>query len=217
MANTPVMSNPSSAQRWLERAAKRLFDIAASTVALVVLSPLLVAAAIGVKFSSPGPVFYRGIRTGLHGRPFRIYKFRTMVDGASALGGPSTGLNDPRVTRFGAFLRRYKLDELPNLICVLAGRMSIVGPRPEVPQYTSLYAGEEKLILSVRPGITDLSSVRFIDLSSHIGDTDVDANFETRVLPEKNRLRVQYVRDWSFWGDMKIIGRTLLGLLRSSG
>jgi len=210
------MSNPWSAPRRLERAAKRLFDIAASLSALVVLSPLLVAAAIGVKCTSPGPVFYRGVRTGLHGRPFRILKFRTMVVDAAARGGPSTGLNDPRVTRFGAFLRRHKLDELPNLFCVLAGQMSIVGPRPEVPQYTSLYEGEEKLILSVRPGITDLSSVRFIDLASHIGETDVDANFEARVLPVKNRLRVQYVREWSFWNDMKIIGMTLAGLFGSS-
>lgn len=210
------MSNPWSAPRRLERASKRVFDIVASLVALVVLSPLLVAAAIGVMSSSPGPVFYRGIRTGLHGRPFRILKFRTMVDNAAALGGPSTGLNDPRVTPFGAFLRRYKLDELPNLVCVLAGQMSIVGPRPEVPQYTSLYVGDEKLILSVRPGITDLSSVRFIDLASHIGDTDVDANFEAQVLPVKNQLRVQYVRDWSFWNDMKIIVRTLLSLFRIS-
>lgn len=204
-------------RRQLEVAAKRAFDVLASASALVVLSPLLLAVAAGVKLDSPGPVFYRGIRTGLHGRLFRILKFRTMVVDAARIGGPSTGRDDPRVTRFGAFLRRYKLDELPNLACVLFGQMSIVGPRPEVPQYTSLYEGEEKLILSVRPGITDYSSIRFIDLASHIGSEDVDAAFESRVLPIKNRLRVQYVKEWSFWTDMKIIGSTLSRLLGNTG
>lgn len=215
--NMPDMSKRSRVRRPLELAAKRAFDVLASAAALVLLSPLLLAVAAGVKLDSPGPVLYRGIRSGLHGRPFRILKFRTMVVDAARIGGPSTGKDDPRVTRFGAFLRRYKLDELPNLACVLVGQMSIVGPRPEVPQYTSLYEGEEKLILSVRPGITDYSSVRFIDLAAHIGSEDVDAAFETRVLPVKNRLRVQYVKDWSFWTDLKIIGSTLLALFARSG
>jgi lipopolysaccharide/colanic/teichoic acid biosynthesis glycosyltransferase len=211
------MSNRSRVRRRVEFAAKRAFDVLASMAALIFLSPLLLVLAVGVKLSSPGPVFFRGIRTGLHGKPFRILKFRTMVVDAALIGGPSTGRDDPRVTRFGAFLRRFKLDELPNLACVLTGRMSIVGPRPEVPQYTSLYEGEEKLILSVRPGITDYSSIRFIDLASHIGSEDVDAVFESRVLPVKNRLRVQYVKEWSFWTDMKIIGSTLLKLLAGPG
>lgn len=207
------MSNPSRATGLIEAAAKRLFDVVSSAVALLVLSPLLLVIAAGVKLTSPGPVFYRGIRTGRHGKPFRILKFRTMVVDAAEIGGPSTGQHDPRVTRFGALLRRFKLDELPNLVCVLFGQMSIVGPRPEVPQYTSLYQGDEELILTVRPGITDLSSIRFIDLASHIGAENVDAAFETRVLPIKNRLRVQYVRERSFWTDMKIIGSTLAKLL----
>lgn len=211
--NTSAMSNPSRAPGRIDAAAKRLFDIVSSAVALLVLSPVLLVIAAGVKLTSPGPVFYRGIRTGRHGKPFRILKFRTMVVDAAEIGGPSTGQGDPRVTRFGAFLRRYKLDELPNLACVLGGQMSIVGPRPEVPQYTNLYQGDEKLILTVRPGITDLSSIRFIDLASHIGAENVDAAFETRVLPIKNRLRVQYVRERSFWTDMKIIGGTLAKLL----
>ncbi len=210
--NTSVMSNPSHAPGRIDLAAKRLFDVASSAIALIALSPLLLAIAAGVKLTSPGPVFYRGVRTGRHGKPFRILKFRTMVVDAAESGGPSTGQDDPRVTRFGAFLRRFKLDELPNLFCVLFGQMSIVGPRPEVPQYTSLYQGEEKLILTVRPGITDLSSIRFIDLASHIGAENVDAAFESRVLPIKNRLRVQYVKERSFWIDMKIIASTLLRL-----
>jgi lipopolysaccharide/colanic/teichoic acid biosynthesis glycosyltransferase len=210
--NTSVMSNPSRAPGRIDLTAKRLFDIVSSALALVVLSPLLLFIAAGVKLTSPGPVFYRGVRTGRHGRPFRILKFRTMVLDAAEIGGPSTGQGDPRVTCFGAFLRRFKLDELPNLVCVLSGKMSVVGPRPEVPQYTNLYEGEERMILSVRPGITDLSSIRFIDLASHIGAENVDAAFETRVLPIKNRLRVQYVKERSFWMDMRIIGSTLAKL-----
>jgi lipopolysaccharide/colanic/teichoic acid biosynthesis glycosyltransferase len=206
------MSNPSRAPGRIDATAKRLFDIVSSAVALLVLSPVLLVIAAGVKLTSPGPVFYRGLRTGRHGKPFRLLKFRTMVVDAAEIGGPSTGMDDPRVTRFGAWLRRFKLDELPNLVCVLSGQMSIVGPRPEVPQYTNLYEGEEKLILSVRPGITDLSSVRFIDLAAHIGAENVDAAFETRVLPVKNRLRVQYVKERSFWFDLKIIASTLLKL-----
>ena len=216
MANLSIMSKALRAPSRIDVAAKRLFDIVSALVALIVLSPLLLIIAIAVKLTSPGPVFFRGIRTGRYGKPFRILKFRTMVVDAAELGGPSTGQDDPRVTGFGAFLRRFKLDELPNLYCVLVGQMSIVGPRPEVPQYTSLYQGEEKLILSVRPGITDYSSLRFIDLASHIGSENVDAAFETRVLPIKNRLRVQYVKEWSFWTDMKIIGSTLLRLLGNS-
>ena len=210
--STSIILKPSRAPGRIDAAAKRLFDILSSAAALVVLLPLLLVFAAGVKLSSPGPVFYRGLRTGRHGKPFRILKFRTMVVGAAEVGGPSTGQDDPRVTPFGTFLRRFKLDELPNLVCVLRGQMSIVGPRPEVPQYTSLYQGEEKLILTVRPGITDLSSIRFIDLASHIGAENVDAAFETRVLPIKNRLRVQYVKERSFWMDMKIIVSTLARL-----
>ena len=208
----PDMSNPLRAAGRIDFAAKRLFDFVSSATALIVLSPLMLLVAAGVKLTSPGPIFYRGIRTGRNGTPFRILKFRTMVANAAEVGGPSTGQHDPRVTRFGAFLRRFKLDELPNLLCVLRGQMSIVGPRPEVPQYTSLYEGEEKLILSVRPGITDLSSIRFIDLASHIGAENVDAAFESRVLPIKNRLRVKYVKERSFWIDMKIIGSTFARL-----
>jgi lipopolysaccharide/colanic/teichoic acid biosynthesis glycosyltransferase len=208
------MSNPSRKPARIELAAKRLFDLIASAVGLVFLSPILLLVALGVRLTSPGPVFYRGIRSGRNGTPFRILKFRTMVPDAAEKGGPSTGQDDPRVTPFGAFLRRYKLDELPNLVCVLTGQMSIVGPRPEVPRYTSLYEGDEKLILTVRPGITDLSSLQFINLASHIGAENVDANFESLVLPVKNRLRVQYVKEWSFSNDMKIVARTLLALFK---
>jgi len=184
-------------------------------VGIIVLAPLLLSVGIVIKLTSPGPVFYRGVRTGLYGKPFRLMKFRTMVQDAEVQGGPSTGLDDARVTSVGRVLRRLKFDELPNLFNVVIGEMSLVGPRPEVPQYTALYTGDEKLILTVRPGITDLSSLHFIDLQSHIGAVDVDANFERLVLPEKNRLRVEYVMNWSLLGDIKILARTIARIFLS--
>jgi len=184
-------------------------------VGIIVLAPLLLSVGIVIKLTSPGPVFYRGVRTGLYGKPFRLMKFRTMVQDAEVQGGPSTGLDDARVTSVGRVLRRLKFDELPNLFNVVIGEMRLVGPRPEVPQYTALYTGDEKLILTVRPGITDLSSLHFIDLQSHIGAVDVDANFERLVLPEKNRLRVEYVMNWSLLGDIKILARTIARIFLS--
>jgi lipopolysaccharide/colanic/teichoic acid biosynthesis glycosyltransferase len=142
-----------------------------------------------------------------------MYKFRTMVVNAERLGGPSTGKNDPRITRLGRYLRKYKLDELPQLLNILRGQMSFVGPRPEVPQYTSLYTGEEKLILTVRPGITDYSSLKYINLAEVLGSEQVDAFYEEKVRPEKNKLRIKYVKEHSFWVDLKIIALTLYGIL----
>jgi len=133
---------------------------------------------------------------------------------AEAIGGPSTGKDDPRVTRVGRFLRRYKLDELPQLLNVLRGEMSIVGPRPEVPQYTALYEGDELLILTVRPGITDYASVEFAQLSEVLGSDDPDRMYEERVRPIKNALRVKYVKEQSLVVDLKIIALTVARLLR---
>ncbi|PWB68397.1 MAG: sugar transferase [Deltaproteobacteria bacterium] len=185
--------------------AKRSFDIVVSLVLLVLLSPVLLYIAIRIKCESPGPVFYRGVRTGLHGKPFRILKFRTMVPDAEHLGGPSTAYNDPRLTKFGASLRKYKLDELPQFINVLLGDMSIVGPRPQVERYTMLYNNEEKIILSVKPGITDYASLHFINLDRILGDHDVDGKYLREIEPEKNRLRVKYAREHSFLVDVKIL------------
>src|SRR5205807_4657092 len=121
---------------------KRLFDALSSTIGLMVLAPVLVAVAAAIKVDSAGPVFYRGLRAGRYGRPFRIFKFRTMVMNADKIGGPSSAADDPRITRMGGFLRRYKLDELPQLLNVLKGEMSLVGPRPEVPQYVAMFNAE---------------------------------------------------------------------------
>ena len=170
--------------------------------------PLLFLVAVAVKLSSPGPVFYRGLRTGRHGVPFRLFKFRTMVVDAESKGGTTTGKNDPRVTRWGSFLRKYKLDELPQLFNVLRGDMSLVGPRPEVAEYTDRFSEEERQILSVRPGITDYSSLEFSDLQAVVGDKDVDETFRKLVLPRKNALRLKYVREASFWVDLRILAAT---------
>jgi lipopolysaccharide/colanic/teichoic acid biosynthesis glycosyltransferase len=192
---------------------KRIFDILAAATGVVLLSPLMLLIAIIVKIDSRGPVFYRGIRSGKNGRVFRIMKYRSMVVDAEMLGGFSTAKNDFRVTRIGRYLRRYKLDELPQLLNVLKGEMSIVGPRPEVPAYTSLYSGDELMILTVRPGITDYSSIRFSQLDQVLGENDADKVYEETVRPIKNALRIKYVKEKSFCGDISIIFRTILKIM----
>lgn len=198
-------------------AGKRLFDIMVAALALLLTSPAWIIIAIGVKISSPGPILYKGVRTGKNGRPFRILKFRTMVINAEKKGGGTTALNDPRIFPLGRVLRKFKLDEVPQLVNVLRGEMSLVGPRPELTQYTDQYSEEERQILSVLPGITDFSSVRFSALDEIVGATNADQVFEQQVLPEKNRLRLEYVRTQSWSTDLKIlvgtvhcIGRKLL-------
>ncbi|MBV9155434.1 MAG: sugar transferase [Acidobacteriaceae bacterium] len=193
--------------------AKRVFDLVVASAGLVILSPVLVVVAILVKLTSSGPVLHGSIRSGLNGRSFRVLKFRTMVVGAEKLGGLSTGKNDPRVTRIGRILRRYKLDELPQLINVVKGEMSIVGPRPEFPQYTSQYGGEEALILTVRPGITDYASIKFRHLDEVLGSEQVDRVYEEQVKPVKNALRVKYVKERTFWRDMALIVQTVKSIV----
>jgi lipopolysaccharide/colanic/teichoic acid biosynthesis glycosyltransferase len=179
-----------------------------ASLGLLVLSPLLVAIAIAIALGSPGPVFYRGWRVGQGGKPFRVFKFRTMIVGAEALG-TTTGLKDARVTPLGWRLRRWKLDELPQLINVVLGDMSLVGPRPEVEEHTSVYSAEEQAILSVRPGITDLASIRLVRLTEELGAEDPHAVYVNRLRAEKNALRLRYVRERSFGGDVLILFRTL--------
>ena len=193
---------------------KRSFDLVFSVIALVGVSPLLLILAAVIKWDSPGPVFYRGVRTGLHGKPFRIYKFRTMVPDAERMGGPSTALDDPRITRIGRFLRKYKIDELPQLLNIVRGEMSFVGPRPQVERYTRLYTPAEQIILSVKPGLTDYASIHFIHLDAILGNEDVDEKYLRDVEPEKNRLRIQYARNPSLRTDLKILYLTFCRLLK---
>ena len=194
---------------------KRLFDISASSLGIAVLSPLLGAIAILIKLSSSGPVFYRGVRVGRFGKSFRIFKFRTMVVDAEKIGGPSTADDDPRITRIGKFLRKYKLDELPQLINVLKGEMSFVGPRPEVRQEVSLYSEEEKALLRVRPGVTDYASIKFHNEGEILkGSAEPHEAYRVLIRPEKIKLGLEYVKNPSLWTDCKILlmtCRTLVG------
>ena len=155
---------------------KRLFDLTIVCFVLIVMSPLFLFIMLLIRITMGQPIFYQGRRVGIHGKIFKMYKFRTMVEDAERIGGPSTALNDARLTKTGKFLRKYKLDELPQFINILKGDMSLVGPRPQVEKYTSLYRGEEIKILSVRPGITDYASIKLIHLDRILGDENVDEN-----------------------------------------
>lgn len=195
-------------------ALKRLFDIAASAIGLLLLAPVLLGIAIWIKRDSPGPVFFRQERIGRHGQPFRIYKFRSMRQDNAGL--QITVGEDARITRSGRFIRAYKLDELPQLINVLLGDMSLVGPRPEVPRYVALYPAEVRAeVLSVRPGITDLASVQYRSESMLLAQSsNPEQTYVDTILPAKLALCRQYVRERSFWLDLRIIGMTLGILLK---
>lgn len=192
---------------------KRTSDIILSLIAIVALSPIMIFLAGMIKISSLGPVFYFGERAGMAGSVFRICKFRSMVVDAESKGGFSTAINDPRLTSVGRFLRKYKLDELPQLFNVLFGDMSLVGPRPQVLYYTSQYEGDELLILSVRPGITDLASLYYSDMDAVLGIGDVDARYQAEVEPVKNQLRIRYVCEQSFLLDLRILVETVFKLI----
>lgn len=204
-------------ERWGSRALKRSFDVAAAAAGLGAFSLPFAAIAVAIKLDSKGPVFYRGERVGLHGRTFEMLKFRSMV--VREVNGPHTTADgDSRITRVGRVIRRYKLDELPQLINVLRGEMSIVGPRPEVRWCVDLYTEEEKAILTVRPGITDWSSIRFHNEGEIIaasGYDDPDRAYLELVRPEKLRLQLEYVRQRSFTTDLSIILTTLARLFET--
>jgi lipopolysaccharide/colanic/teichoic acid biosynthesis glycosyltransferase len=199
---------------------KRCLDVTLSVVALVLLAPVLVAIAVLIKATSPGPVLYRGLRAGCNGKNFHILKFRTMVVDAEKKGGASTAVDDPRLTPVGRMLRKYKLDELPQFFNVLGGSMSLVGPRPQVLSYTDKYQGEDRLILTMRPGITDLASLYFSDMDKVLGSGDVDAKYARDVEPVKNVLRLRYVREASLVLDLRILVETackLVGIANATG
>lgn len=192
---------------------KKIFDIIFALIALTSLSPIFFLIAIIIKFSSRGDIFYNGIRVGKDNKDFKIYKFRTMVQNAEDLGGFSTALDDFRLTNIGRFLRKYKLDELPQFINIIKGDMSIVGPRPQVKYYTDQYIGELKLILSVKPGLTDLASLYFIDMDEVLGSEKVDDKYAIEIEPIKNILRLKYAKEKSFFLDIRIIIETIFSLI----
>jgi len=191
---------------------KRLFDIVFSLPGLIIISPFLLIFALLIKITSPGPIFYRGKRIGRFGKPFRIFKFRTMVENADKMGGHSTASDDPRLTKIGKFLKKYQIDETPQLINVLKGEMSFVGPRPEVKEYVDMMTEEEKkTILSVPQGMTDLASLwDFHEGEVLKGSFDPEKTYIEKIRPEKIRLQMEYVKNHSFLIDFKLIIKTIL-------
>ncbi len=193
---------------------KRAFDLILSSIALIALSPLLLGIAILIKLDSNGPVFYRGERVGRHGKVFKIFKFRSMVADAELKGGLSTSDKDPRITRVGAYLRRFKLDELPQFLNVFKGEMSLVGPRPEVKEYMVKYRAEKEPTLAVRPGITDWATIWNSDEGGILKDfDDPDKAYEELIFPIKLKLQQKYCKQRSFLTDLKILFYTAAKML----
>lgn len=190
--------------------AKRLFDIVSSGIGLLCLAPVFVVMAIWIKLDSRGPVFYRQTRVGRYGRDFRIFKFRSMRVGSDKGRQITVGERDPRITHSGYFIRRYKIDELPQLINVFLGDMSIVGPRPEVRKYVDLYSEEQRKVFQVRPGITDLASIKYRNENELLSQVDdPDTYYIDVIMPDKLTINLEYIRHQSFMGDIKIIFNTL--------
>lgn len=185
---------------------KRLFDIIASGLGLIALSPLFAVLAIWIKIDSKGPVFYRQIRVGKDNKDFRLFKFRSMRPNSDKLGLITVGGHDPRVTRSGYYIRKYKLDEFPQLINVFKGDMSLVGPRPEVRKYVNLYTHEQIKVLNVKPGITSLASIRYRNENELLATAeDPDKCYIERIMPDKLSIDLEYVSKATVWTDIKLI------------
>lgn len=192
-----------------DRSIKRTFDVLVAIASLALTLPVFLGVSIAILCDSGWPVFYRGWRVGRAGRIFRIYKFRTMVVAADRLGGALTTAGDSRVTRVGRLLRRTKLDELPQLLNVLGGDMSVVGPRPEHPNYVRLYDEEQRRVLTVRPGITGVASVRYRNEEALLRGSDPEALYRTVIMPDKLRLELDYLGCRDFWTDLGLVLATL--------
>ena len=195
---------------------KRIIGILLALPFLVVAIPIYVIISIAIIAEDGRPVFYRPLRGGYKNKPFRIFKFRTMVKNADKIGGGTTAMHDPRITKVGGFLRKTKLDETANLINIILGTMSFVGPRPELLQYTEKYEGLEKKILEVRPGVTDFSSIEFINLDEIVGSGNADEMYEKYVLKKKNELRVKYAESVSIATDISIFFNTIKKVLQKA-
>ncbi|WP_291650772.1 sugar transferase [Clostridium sp.] len=194
----------------LNRICKRLFDIVASFMGIIIISPVLLIIAIFIKLGSNGPIFFKQERVGLKGKHFFILKFRTMIINAEKYGKQITVGKDNRITSVGKFLRKYKLDELPQLINVLKGDMSLVGPRPEVPRYVKLYSNEQRKVLEVRPGITDLASLRYSDENDLLGTVENPEEYYINVImKDKLNLNLEYIDKSNVFYDIVIILKTI--------
>ena len=208
MSNTTEHLRKPAYDGFYNRYMKRLLDICIAALAIAALWPFYLVIALLIALEDGLPVIYRAERGGYQGKTFRICKFRTMVRNADKIGGGTTSFHDPRITKVGNFLRKTKLDEIPQFGQVLMGKMSLVGPRPELMRYVSQYTGEELDILQVRPGITDYSSVEFVNLDEIVGDQNADEMYEKLVLKKKNALRVKYAHTVSLGTDLYILFKT---------
>lgn len=188
---------------------KRCLDFTIALVAIIVLFPIILIFSLAVMIDDGFPIFYTPLRGGYKGKPFKIIKYRTMVRDADKIGGGTTALNDPRITKVGSILRKVKADEIVQIFNVLTGTMSFVGPRPELLQYTEQYTEEESVILKVRPGITDYSSLEFINLDEIVGGENADEMYEKYVLKRKNQLRIKYAEEVSLKTDFIILFKTV--------
>ncbi len=194
---------------------KRLFDIIASSIGLVILSPVFLLLALWIKCDSKGSVFYRQVRVGRGNKDFHLFKFRSMRTGSDRLGLITVGGRDPRVTRSGYYIRKYKLDELPQLINVFIGDMSLVGPRPEVRRYVDLYTPEQMRVLEARPGITSLASIRYRNENDLLASSDnPDRTYIEQIMPDKVAIDLGYVENATFANDIKIIFRTFAEIIK---
>lgn len=195
---------------------KRIIGLLLAFVLLLILWPIYLIIAVAVLIEDGFPIFYRPLRGGYRNKPFRIFKFRTMVKDADKIGGGTTALNDPRITKVGNFLRKTKLDEIPQLFNIIGGSMSFIGPRPELLKYVNQYKGDEEKILMVRPGITDFSSVEFINLDEIVGSGNADDMYEKYVLKRKNELRIKYANEVSFSTDCRLFFNTVGGVFKKA-
>jgi lipopolysaccharide/colanic/teichoic acid biosynthesis glycosyltransferase len=195
---------------------KRIFDLIVASVSLILLAPILLIVGILVNLDSRGPVFYRGDRIGKDGRPFKMYKFRTMVVNADRMGSALTHGGDPRVTRMGHILRKWKIDEIPQLINVVRGEMSLVGPRPEAPCYVKHYTPEQKQVLKAKPGITGLTQVHYRHEETLLSQcTDREEEYIRAILPQKLAMDLQYLENQSLFLDLRLILQTFLCLFEA--
>jgi len=206
-------SKKSSEESFGQKYLKRAFDVAAASLALVVFAPVFALVAFLIKVGSPGPVFFRQERTGRGGKPFFIYKFRTMVKDAAEFGPDLTGAGDPRITRIGHVLRVTKLDELPNLFNVVRGEMSVVGPRPDLPRFMSALTPEQRRVLAFRPGITGPTQIRYVAEEEFLSPVNIDENYVDNVFADKIASDLAYVSNWSFREDILLILYTPVALL----
>ncbi len=188
---------------------KRLFDILFSVIILIVLSPIFILVSILIIIDNGFPIFYLQKRVGKHFQEFNLIKFRSMKKNADKKGLLTVGSNDNRITQIGYYLRKLKIDELPQFINVLKGEMSVVGPRPEVKKYVDLYTNEQKLVLSIKPGITDYASLKYIDENDILSQSEnPEKTYINKVMPEKLSINLEYIHHYSFWSDIKIIAQT---------